>query len=38
MNPPSKTRPQCTLGEVDYNRSMIVTFAVPPPSHMVCRP
>jgi len=23
---------------VDYSRSMIVTLAVPPPSHMVCRP
>jgi hypothetical protein len=22
----------------DYSRSMIVTLAVPPPSHMVCRP
>ncbi len=22
----------------DYSRSMIVTFAWPPPSHMVCRP
>jgi len=24
--------------ERGYSRSMIVTFAVPPPSHIVCRP
>ena len=34
--PDHNAEPPCR--DSRYNRSMIVTFAVPPPSHMVCRP
>lgn len=36
--PLSRSRSRSRSYSYSYSRSMIVTFAVPPPSHMVCRP